>query len=52
MIRILAKCYLHILLATLLKLEEILALVKETQTKTNPDYDIFIKRLHLYCNMK
>ena len=52
MIRILAKGYLPILLVTPLKLKEILALVKETLTKTNPDYDIVIKRLHLYYNMK
>ena len=29
-----------------------MALVKETLTKTSPDYDIVIKRLHLYYNMK
>ena len=51
-IRILAKGYLPISLVTPLKLQEILALVKETLTKTNPDYDIVIKRLHLYYNMK
>ena len=51
-IRILAKGYLSILLVTPLKLQEILALVKETLTKTNPDYDIVIKRLHLYYDMK
>ena len=27
-------------------------MVKDTLTKTNPDYDIVIKRLHLYCDMK
>ena len=51
-IRILTKGYLLILLVTPLKLQEILASVKETLTKTNPDYDIVIKRLHLYYNMK
>ena len=35
-----------------LKLKEILDLVKETLIKTNPDYDIVVKRLHLYYNMK
>ena len=51
-IRILAKVYLPVLLVTPLKLQDILASVKETLTKTNPDYDIVIKRLHLYYNMK
>ena len=47
-----AKGYLPILLVTLLKLQDILDLVKETLIKTNPEYDIVIKRLHLYYNMK
>ena len=51
-IRILAKGYLAIFLVTPLKLQEILVLLKETLTKTNPNYDIVIKRLHLYYNMK
>ena len=34
------------------KLQEILNLVKETLTKSNPDYDIVIKRVHLYYDMK
>ena len=42
-IRILAKGYLPISLITPLKLKEILALVKGTLVKTNPDYDIIIK---------
>ena len=46
-IRILAKGYLPILLVTPLKLQDMLALVKETLTKTNPDYDIVIKRFTL-----
>ena len=50
-IRILAKGYLPILLSTPLKLLEILTSVKET-SKTNPDYDTAIKRLHLYSDMK
>ena len=51
-VRILAKGYLPILLITPLKLQEILNSVKEMLIKTNPDYDIVIKRLHLYYNMK
>ena len=51
-VRILAKGYLPILLITPLKWQEILNSVKETLIKTNPDYDIVIKRLHLYYNMK
>ena len=51
-VRILAKGYLPISLIMPLKLQEILNSVKETQTKSNPDYDIVIKRLHLYYNMK
>ena len=35
-----------------LKLQEILNSVKETLIKTNPDYDIVIKRIHLYYDMK
>ena len=49
-VRILAKGYLPII--TPLKLQEILNSIKEMLTKTNPDYDIVIKRLHLYYNMK
>ena len=37
---------------TPLKLQEILDLVKEALIKTNPEYDIVIKRLHLYYDMK
>ena len=51
-VRILAKGYLPILLITPLKLQEILNFVKDTLTKTNLDYDIVIKRLHLYYDMK
>ena len=39
-------------LLTPLKLQEILDLVKEALIKTNPEYDIVIKRLHLHYNMK
>ena len=34
------------------KLQEILNSVKVTLTKSNPDYDIVIKGLHLYYDMK
>ena len=51
-VRILAKGYLPILLVTPLKLKEILDPIKETLIETNPDYDIVIKRLHLYYDMK
>ena len=43
-IRILAKRYQAILLVTSFKLKEILDKVKTTIRKTNPDYDIVIKR--------
>ena len=52
MVRILAKGYLPISLITPYKLQEILNSVKATQIKSNPDYDIVIKRLHLYYDMK
>ena len=51
-IRILAKRYLPISLITPYKLQETINSVKETLIKSNPDYDIVIKRLHLYYNMK
>ena len=51
-IRILAKVYLPISLITPYKLQEIMNSVKETLTKSNPDYDIVIKRLHIYYGMK
>ena len=51
-IRILAKGYLPISLITLLRLKEILTMVKQNLIKTNSDYDIVIKRLHLYYDMK
>ena len=37
---------------TPVKLQEILDLVKEALIKMNPEYDIVIKRLHLYYNIK
>ena len=51
-VRILAKGYLPILLITPYKLQEIINLEKETLFKSNPDYDIVSKRLHLYYDMK
>ena len=50
--RILAKGYLPILLVTPLKLQQIISAVKELLIKANPEYDMVIKRLHLYFNMK
>ena len=51
-IRILAKGYLPISLITPLKLKEILNTVRNTVRKTNLYYDLIIKRLHLYYDMK
>ena len=51
-IRILAKRYQPISFVTPLILKEILNEVKATIRKTNPDYDLVIKRLHLYYDMK
>ena len=51
-IRILAKGYLPISLITPLRLKEILNAVRNTAGKTNPDYDLVLKRLHLYYDMK
>ena len=51
-IRILAKGYLPISLITPQKLKEILNAVRNTVRKTNPDYDLVIRRLHLYYDMK
>ena len=51
-IRVLAKGYLPISLIAPLKLKEILNEVRIQLWKTNPDYDLVIKRLHLYYNMK
>ena len=47
-----AKGYLPILLVTPLKLKEILDSKNHNKKKTNPDYDIVIKKLHLYYDMK
>ena len=51
-IRILAKGYLPMSLITPLKLKDILNIVRKTVMKTNPDYDLVIKRLYLYFDMK
>ena len=51
-IRILSKGYLPIFLLPLTKLKAILDEVKKASQITNPDYDIVIKRLHLYYDMK
>ena len=51
-ILILAKGYLPISLLTPSKLQEILGAVQIAICKTNLDYDIVIKRLHLYYDMK
>ena len=51
-VRILAKGYLPISLITPYKLQEIINLVKETLIESNPDYDIVIKRLHFYYDIK
>ena len=51
-VRISVKGYTPISLIMPYKLQEILDSVKATQTKCNPDYDIVIKRLHLYYDMK
>ena len=50
--RNLAKGYLTISLITPSKLQEILNTVQVAIQKTNPDYDIFIKRLHLCYEIK
>ena len=47
-IRILAKGYLPISLISPAKLKEILTTAQIAIWKTNPDYDLVIKRLYLY----
>ena len=51
-IRILAKGYLPNNLITPVKLKEILNEVRKILQITNPDYNLVIDRLHLYCNMQ
>ena len=51
-IRALLKGYLPISLLPSMKLQEILKEVKNAIQISNPDYDIVIKRLHLYYDMK
>ena len=51
-IRVLLKGCLPISLLPPLKLQEILDEVKKAIQSSNPDYDVVIKWLHLYYNMK
>ena len=51
-IRVLSKGYLTITLLSPSKLNIILQKVRETVQKENNDYDILIKRLYLYYDMK
>ena len=51
-VRILAKGYLPISLITPLKLQEILDSLKENLIKSNPEYNIVLKRLHLHYDIK
>ena len=51
-IRVLSKGYLLISLLSPMKVQEILDKVKKATEISNPDYDVVIKRLHLYCDMK
>ena len=51
-VRILTKGDLPNSLITPLKLKEILDCMKVTIKTTNPDYELVIKRLHLYYNMR
>ena len=44
-VRILAKGYLPIFLVTPLKLQQIISAVKELLIKTNPEYNIAIKKI-------
>ena len=51
-ITILAREYLPISLITPLKVTQILNMVRDTVRQTNADYDLVIKRLYLYYDMK
>ena len=51
-IGVLSKGYLLISLLPPVKLKEILNEVKKAMQITNTDYDIIIKRLHMYYDMK
>ena len=51
-IRVLSKGYLPITLLSPSKLNTILQKVKETAQKENKNYDLLIKRLYLYYDMK
>ena len=52
MIRVPSKGYFPISLLPPVKLQEIIEEVKKAIQISNPDYDIVIKRLHLYYDMK
>ena len=51
-VSVLSKGYLPIYLFPPLKLQEILKVVKKAIQISNPDYNIIIKRLYLYYDMK
>ena len=51
-VRILPEGYLPISLLPPMKLQKILNEVKKAIQISNPNYDIIIKRLHLYYDMK
>ena len=51
-IRVLFECYIPIFLFPPMKLRKTLNKVKKTIQNTNPDYNIIIKRLCLYFDMK
>ena len=51
-IRVLSKGHLLMSLLHPMKLQEILKEVQKAIHVSNPDYDIVIKRLHLYYDMK
>ena len=51
-VRILSKGYLPLCLLAPTKLHEILKEVRKAFQISNPDYNIFINRLHSYYNMK
>ena len=51
-ILILSTGYLSINVILLSKLNKMVPQVKKAGAKTNPEEDLVIQRLHLYCNMK
>ena len=50
-VRVLAKGYLPNALIKPANLQEILTEVRKTLQITNPDYDLVLDRLHLYCDI-